>query len=349
MTSSPQVMTAKNIYPILICMILLSCTAESDLDRLFTNELTDQKVSKRTFVNTEDIQSLSSDLINPQRLIGISDGFVALDYGNDFRVIRYNWELERLNEFSISSGEGPGEIGAVSDAAIIAERLYLADVSNAVVHSYDMDGVFNGSFSVMDSPPLRISPVTDEHAFIMTPFSSAGNLEGVYSLEGTLLNQTGNITRDDVLHRLILESELASNSNSVFRAPQYFGLLIKYDNDGEVASARKMIDGFYTAFEGQGSGDVENPLMFDRNDLERAVLRIKATDTHVCTLIIKDVGHPDRERVTDCYDVNDLDYLFSLDTPDGTQDFVIDNDLFITLQDTLLTVKNIKWDDLSNY
>src|SRR5690625_4004798 len=285
MTSSPQVMTAKNIYPILICMILLSCTAESDLDRLFTNELTDQKVSKRTFVNTEDIQSLSSDLINPQRLIGISDGFVALDYGNDFYVIRYNWNLERLNEFSIRSGEGPGEIGAVSDAAIIAERLYLADVSNAVIHAYDMDGTFNGSFSVMDNAPHRISPVADEHAFIMTPFSATGTLQGVYSLEGTLLNQTGNTTRDDALHRFMLESEYASNLSSVFRALQFFGVLIKYDNEGEVVSARKTIDGFYTAFEEQGSGDTENPLMFDRHDLEMAILRIKATDTHICTLI----------------------------------------------------------------
>ncbi|MEX2585231.1 MAG: hypothetical protein WD315_02480 [Balneolaceae bacterium] len=304
-----------------------------------------QTQTERVFLRQDPAGHLFqySKLFNPQRLLADENGFVVFDYGGD-KAVRFNWDFRLLNEISLESGQGPGEMGGITDTEIVADTLYLADASNAVIHVYGLDGNFGHSFSIADKIPHRIVSIGSEHLFISTPMSPVDGMEGIYSYNGNAEYSVESITADDVRYRVLLESEFASNSEFVFRAPQFFGVLIKYDRTGAVVSARKTIDGFYTTFDDRDTGGSNQPLMFNRSDLEMATLRIRSAGDAVCTLQIRQVGDPEGERVTDCYDAETLEYRFSLDTPAGTQDIGLYDNYFVTVQDTTLTVNRIHRD-----
>lgn len=335
-------MSVKFISLIALLIFLSSCSGNDDLTTLFTVHPEQQSKTERVFLRQDPAGHLFqySDLFNPQRLLADEGGFVVFDYGGD-KAVRFNWDFRLLSEITLKSGQGPGEMGGITDTEIVADTLYLADAPNAVIHVYGLDGHFDHSFSIAGKVPHRIVSIGNEHLFISTPISPADGMEGIYSRNGKVLRSVESVTADDVRYRVILESEFASNSGFVFRAPQFFGVLIKYDKTGAVVSARKTIDGFYTEFDDRDSGGNNQPLMVNRSDLGMATLRVRSAGNNICTLQIRQVGDPDRERVTDCYDAETLEYRFSLDTPEGTRDIGLVDNYFITIQDTMLTVNRI--------
>lgn len=335
-------MPSKFITPIVLLIFLSSCSGSDDLSTLFTVQPEKQPKTERVYLRQDPAGHLFqySELFNPQRLLANENGFVVFDYGDD-KAVRFNWDFRLLNEITLKSGQGPGEMGGVTDTEIVADTLYLADAPNAVIHVYGLDGHFDHSFSIAGKVPHRITSIGNEHLFISTPMSPADGMEGIYSRNGELFHPVESVTADDVRYRVLLESEFASNSGYVFRAHQFFGVLIKYDKTGAVVTARKTIDGFYTEFDDHGTSNNNQPLMFNRSDLGMATLRIRSAGNNVCTLQIRQVGDPDQERVTDCYDIETLEYQFSLDTPAGTQDIGLYNNYFVTVQDTTLTVNRL--------
>ncbi|MEX1212586.1 MAG: hypothetical protein WEA36_07060 [Balneolaceae bacterium] len=331
----------KHFFFILIGIITsYSCTPNDEFDSLFSIDIPDQNIDRREYLtlNKPSKVFLFSELINPQRLLVSNNSIITFDYGNEYNALRLDWNFNRLNSIDFSSGQGPSEIGQLTDVEVIADTLYLADATNALIHTYDIQGNFIRSLSIDEKIPHRIVSSGNTKLFVSTPLTSSDGIESMYSLDGRLLHNAERVSTDDLRYRILLESEFASNPDFVFRAPQFFGVLIAYDNSGAVVSAKKTIDGFFTPFDNRNTDSSEQPPMFNRNELGMATLRVKATNDLVCTLIIKQVGDPEMERVTDCYKSENLEYLFSLETPNGTQDFGLFDNNFITLQDTTVTV-----------
>lgn len=328
-------MDCRNTYlwysSIIFLLFLHSCSEESESYYFLEITISEQNQERIIHDPVSSIIFRESDFMYPMLVEVTHLGIFVMDASDDAKVRNYNWEFDLVNKIGKGRGEGPGEIGGVSDIHVSKDTLYITDAVNAFIHVYTTGNEYVRSISIDNEIADQITTLQD----ILAVRTLLSERPLYIDSHGTVIRKAESISTDDVRYRLILQSRLLSNEEYLFRFPVYFGFMMKYDINGKLILARQLVDAYKAPFDDRTRNPLEQPVGINREEAEIFSVSASLYQDKICVFRFNRVSD---ERYIDCYDTSGLDYLFSFVPPAGTRDFKIHEDYFVAIHDSSLTV-----------
>lgn len=295
-------------------------------------DIAGQNQERRFIEPYSDLIFSETDFFNPMRLEVSKDGFFVLDVSDDAITRRYSWDFELVNRIGRGRGTGPGEIGGVNDIHLSGDMLYIADAANGLIHQFSIDNLFLGSISIDGEVAMQVTILGDRLALR----TIIGETPLFADFDGTPIRKAEVISSDEIRYTQILQSQLFSDDEYLYRLPIHFGFMLKYDKHGSLITARHLVDAYAPSFDDRTRNPLQQPVGISDDEMEIVSVTAALFEDTICVQRL--YRFDERRLFIDCYDTSDLAYQFSFIPPEGTRDFAIYGGHFAAIHDSSLTV-----------
>jgi len=318
----------------IVALVLSGCVEKDRFSGIIKTEISDQSGDRILTKPVGERVFRHSEFLNPVLLEVSENGIFVLDIPDSSRVSMFDWNFDFVNKIGKGTGQGPGEFGGLSDFHVSNGTLYFSDAANALIHLYSSNNEYIRSISLDSEVPFQVTVLKKK------PVIKTGSTERFLFVDP----QSGELTKgetistDDVRYRYLLQDRILSDNRHIYRIPFFFGLLIKYDEEGKVISARKMVDYSETAIEDQSRNPEEDPVMVRSDEVDILSVSGAFYDDRFCVLRNNQV---ENQKTIDCYRKSDFEYSFSFYPPENIRDFKIYNNWFAAIHDSTLSVWEI--------
>ncbi len=278
---------------------------------------------------TESISTLKLDtlLSYPTEVI-VHEGYIYVSDIQAYTIYKFDLNGHFVTNFASGHGQGPGEVGHISDFVLDSEHLWLVDSDRNLIYKYTLDGVLKDQFNdnrskyrLVKTKNALISAGTDFNNFI-TSYSSD---YGVMNEFGYYISYQGN--------PVTTQGRLTTDGTNVYYASLYASFVYKYSDSGTLMYIIETVDKLPYP-----SDTISN------NTAGQAVMRAPRPDTlvadietddrflYVNTLVKVDPWY----NMIDVYDLESGEYNYSVRSPVHFHMMDIDNGRFYAVQDTTI-------------
>jgi len=317
-----------------VALYLSGCSEKGQVSTIIETEISDQ-ISKRRMTDPVGERVFKySKFLNPVLIEVSENGIFVLDIPDSSKVLMFDWNFDFVNKIGKGTGQGPGEFGGLSDFHLSNDTIYFSDAGNALIHLYSLKNEYIRSISLDDEVPFQITALGNK------PVIKTGSTERllfVDPLSGEL-EKGETISTDEIRYRYLLQDRILSDDHNIYRIPFFFGLLIKYNEEGKVIFARKTVDYSEPAIEDQSRNSEEDPVMLRSDEVDILSVSGGFFDDRFCVLRNNQV---EKQKIIDCYRKSDFEYSFSFYPPENIRDFKIHNNWFAAIHDSTLSVWEI--------
>ena len=309
-----------------------------------------QKTSERTYISglLELKKSLKYEKL---QTIIYKPSIIALDTNKNIYIfdspvmqihkISLTKDFDKYKQivFKTMKGQGPGEIGRLSDFKIYKNKLYLIDKISNSIKIYSNNGSLIKDIRIKSNLSLILEKITfsDEKPIICTYANDF--LFHKCNIDGNVLKNFGNYI-DKTNNEIIYHQYSVSNSvnkNEFYYFPLYLGFVGVY-KDCKLLFAKETIDG------------VKSPRVINEKIGDSRTSRMSGMSLmtvydfaiHEEFIIIKVVDMVKKKSYWDIYTPDTFNYLFSLKNPPKVYDFVVKENILVCAEEEVLNIYNIK-------
>lgn len=301
-----------------------------------TKNIEPQKIEQRKWkeFNFFDYPSQQPEsLVNPLLLrVDESGNIYVFDFGDEFRVKRFDLSGEPTGISGKGKGKGPGEHVNPSDFDVENNgKVWICGESTAKITVFNSDGTLINTYET-NPPPHRLAVLHSDTYAIAPQFST--QLE--FHKEGKKIAGTEPIMKNPQRWWMVFESVIYSDGmGGVISLPVYFGLLIRYNMQGKIVYIRSLADPVSPPL--GATAPSSDFVTIDRASLQTVTLSASITENEIHVLRRNYNSQP--QNIIDVYSLREGDYIFSYEPPASLRDFkLIGDSLFVGLKDTTFTI-----------
>lgn len=258
------------------------------------------------------------------------DGNLYLvDYG-DTTVKKISPQGEIVCTCGDGPGQGPGELGNVTDLSFAPGEVWVADASNGRILVFDENCEVQRTVRSTVQPYHLVAGPDDQ--FVMLSVVRASHLFSLFSADGEPQHSFGQLLEDQDRKSLTMDGWIESDRRDGFvYAGLHAGVLAGYGLSGKARFLVETIDPKPLPKLVRGN----DRIWIDRDAAINAQsLSVTAEGIHVLTVIPE--GFKKRGAI-DTYDLDDGAYLFSRKIPEASNRVLVGDDAFYTLTATTVT------------
>lgn len=317
-----------------IALYLSGCTEKDQVSTIIETEISEQDSERRMTDPVGEIVFRYSEFLNPVLLEASENGLFVLDIPDSSKVLMFDWNFDLVNKIGKGTGQGPGEFGGLSDFHVSNDTIYFSDARNAFIHLYSLTNEYIRTISLDGEIPFQVTALGNK------PIIKTGSTERLLFVDplSAELKKGETISTDEVRYRYLLQDRILSDDQNIYRIPFFFGLMIKYDENGRVILARRMVDYSEPVIEDQSMNPEEDPVMVRSDEVDILSVSGAFFGDRFCVLRNNQV---EKQKIIDCYRKSDFEYSFSFYPPENIRDFKIHNNWFAAIHDSTLSVWEI--------
>ena len=324
-------------------------------ERTFSVGIEKQEQQKRVFVpnKMELLCEMNLEELNPPLLR--PSGLVSDDRGNLYSVSWHDWKIHKFSPdpsyrevykhtvFGKGRGQGPGEFSRVLDMKILADKIYIVDEGSGAIEVYSTAGEYLTRINLSDHTTPRSIVVFNEDKFLIGSYSQPrGRFYKLYNNRGKVIDAYGDFIETSNYHESLYQDYLLApgrQESSFYYIPRYLGFFAVH-KENQLLLVRETIDGLGKAPKllkmSLDSGGVATRM---EKSLESASAYL------VCDqgIVLKAVDWENEKAYWDFYDLNSLQYRFTISDHPSSIGFAGFNSVVACLTHTHIYIYS--WND----
>jgi hypothetical protein len=277
-------------------------------------------------------------LYKPGYVKGDSSGVYVIDYG-DSSVKKFDKNGDLIVKYGQGRGEGPGEFINPTGVAIGENgTVWVADGGARSLNWFTSDGDFLRKLTFKDGI-LRVAPIEGGWYYLMRVSPLKPEIFFLYNAEDAMMRSFGELVENYRDVALSLSGDILSVRKDMVYVSSYYGVILRFDVNGELAYAREGIEkGKPPQVEtGQAKGNlfqriVNKKTLYNCPSLSGEKLYVHAFSTS------KELD----ASILDVYHVTDGTYQYSFKLPGFSICTSVAGDYIYTLQDTTAVVYRVR-------
>ena len=328
----------------LVALIGILALSDNKSDPAVKHTYIEQEQTERIWVEQE-FESvklkvpLHEALYNPGPMKLRDDNIYIIDYG-DMLLKRFSLDGELLNTIGLGRGQGPGELGTITDYYVRDSVVWIADPDTRSVSMFTTEGTYLSRFTT-PSPMPRITRLPNNNLVLMAMM----NVDLFHEVDttGELVRTFGELVMDQTQNAMALDGTFAPRDDGGFiYAPTYASYLYYYDASGVFEKLVQTIDRLKfpgTKSEEKGVGVAffapTSDIVINNTSVHEGIIYLHSKFTKKKI----ESGHL---SVLDRYDLQTGSYISSTRLPFPVREAVVYGDRLYCSHDTTVTVLRFK-------
>ena len=323
----------------LVALIGIVTRSDNKPDPTVKHTYIEQEQTERIWVEQEFEQvalrfPIYEALYNPQQMKLQNDNIYIVDFG-DMRIKRFSVDGALLSTIGLGRGQGPGELGNITDFYVRDSVVWVADPQTRSISKFGIDGTYRSRFPV-ENPMLRITGL-QEHLVLMAMMSL--DLFHQVDTTGEVVKTFGELVMDQTRNALALDGAFVPVDDGGFIYALFdASYLYHYDASGTLKKVVQTIDRIpFPTIESAETGTgfasfaPSSDIIINNASIHKGILYLHSK-------FVKKKIESGHLSVLDRYDVQTGSYISSTRLPFAVREAIVYGERLYCLHDTTVTV-----------
>ena len=323
----------------LVTLLGIIALPKDKRDPVVKHTYIEQEQTERTWVeqNFEQVAlryPIYEALYNPLLMKVQNEHLYIVDYG-DTRLKRFSLDGRLLNTIGLGRGQGPGEVGNITDFYVRGGNVWIADPATRSVSAFTTDGTYLSRF-ITKGPMPRITGL--QNNLVLMAMMSPELFHQV-DTAGTTVKTFGDLVKDQTQQFMMLDGFFVADEEGGFLfVPSSASYIYHYGESGTLKKVVQTIDRI--PFPDVASAETGSGIAFFAPDPDILInnASIQEGTLYLHAKFVQEQTEGGHLSVLDRYDVHTGSYVSSTRLPFAARNAIVYGDRLYCLHDTTVSI-----------